>query len=191
MKSVKARVSDLWSRGGQDFCFPSPPPPQERQESVLKYFTNGYKSSHFSNLFRFCRFGRLGRLIVARIFFYLQLTSPQFSQDIESSCPPCPPFKKPGLDRPPCAALRDKLAIWTTSTQIWHDSILIAMDAGQSWHLIDRSALPISRSDWSLNHSWFWQKIGRSRRKYRQNFERLYLRCFLAETGRFSQITAV
>ena len=183
-------VAHLWGGGGGSKTY-APIPPQERQESVLKYFTNGYKSSHFSNLFRFCRFGRLGRLIVARNFFYLQPTSPQFSQDIKSSCPPCLPFKKPGLDRPPCAALRDKLAIWTTSTQIWHDSILIAMDAGQSWHLIDRSALPISRSDWSLNHSWFWQKIGRSRRKYRQNFERLYLRCLMAGDSRYCRSRAV
>ena len=100
--------------------------PEERLESLLKHSTDGWKSCNFSNLFHFRMFDRVGRLTVARKKFDLHRPSPpQFSQDIEPSL--LPPFKKPGIDRSLRAALRDKLVIWTTAIQIWHDSIIISL----------------------------------------------------------------
>ena len=88
MKSCQWRI--YRGEGGARLLLPSTP---ERQESVLKHSTDGWKSSHFSNLFHFWRFNRLGRLIVARKKIDLHFTSPQFIQDDESSCPLCPSSK--------------------------------------------------------------------------------------------------
>ena len=101
------------------------PVPKEKIESLLKHSTDGWKFSHFSNLFHFWMIDRVGKLAVARKNSICTPLPPQFSEDLEPSV--LPSFKKPGIDRPLCAALRDKLVIWTTAIQIWHDSVIISL----------------------------------------------------------------
>ena len=121
---TSCHVTDLWEeeRGARRLL----PVPQERLESLLKHSTDDWKFFRFSNLFHFRIFDRVGREVDCSEKKSICFPLPsQFSQYIEPSL--LLPFKKPGIDRPLCAALRDKLAIWTTTTKIWHDSIIISL----------------------------------------------------------------